>query len=103
MSAPSMALQVVPEMSDDDSVKKNDESDVPANNVPGTTEEAPMTKLSVFELQLRKAQIECDTVQTPTVILQHQPRLQPLIRRVSCDAQPLTPMEVIAHRHLLPP
>ena len=103
MSAPNMPLQVVPEISDDEGEGDTDKSDGTANTSPGLTDAASVTTPSPFEIQLQKAQIECDAMKTPTIVQQHQPRLQPIIRRVSCDAQPLTPLEVIAHRHMLPP
>ncbi|KAK2190759.1 hypothetical protein NP493_71g05023 [Ridgeia piscesae] len=103
MSAPVVPLQVVPEISDEDDANDKDESEVPATSDPRSTDAVLAPHPSEFELLLRQAQIECDTVKTPTFVLQHQPRLQPIIQRVSCDAQPLTPLEVITHRHLLPP
>ena len=102
MSAPNMPLQVVPEISDD-GAEDTDRSDGAADKSPGSTDGVSVTTPSPFEMQLQKAQIECDSMKTPTIVQQHQPRLQPIIRRVSCDAQPLTPLEVIAHRHMLPP
>lgn len=104
MSAPVVPLQVVPEICDDDNDADNkDESEVHASSSPRTADGDSTSHLSDFELILRQAQVECDAVKTPTLVLQHQPRLQPIIRRVSCDAQPLTPLEVMSHRHLLPP
>ena len=103
MSAPNMPLQVVPEINDDEGEEDTDKSDGTASKSPGSTDAASVTAPSPFEIQLQKAQIECDAMKTPTIVQQHQPRLQPIIRRVSCDAQPLTPLEVITHRHMLPP
>ena len=59
---------------------------------------------SEFELKLHHANIETDTmIKERKIIVPRRRPGQPPIRRINRDAQPLTPAEIMAHRHLLPP
>ena len=94
MSTMGGPMQVVPNIEDEEEGGDKQQS-TPPIAPPGTSD---------FELKLRQATTDANNqlMKERKILVNRKRVAQPPIKRINQDAQPLSPAEALAHRHLLP-